>query len=211
MKKIITLAVLLITGLALTGCGSSSAQQQSNASGNIAQAAVPDNNNNNSNNSIQNSTTSNKVLVVYFSHSGNTREIARQIQQKVGGDILELQTVTPYPEVYNAVTEQARRELDSGFKPKLKPVSENIQSYDTIYVGSPNWWSTIAPPVITFLTQYDMSGKTIIPFITHEGSGLGRSMSHIKELCPKATVRDGLAVRGGNVRNAQDDVTKWLR
>ncbi len=152
-----------------------------------------------------------KVLVVYYSYSGNTREIATQIHQKIGGDIVEIKTVKPYPKVYNELTAQAKKELESGFKPDIQPISVNVKDYDTVFVGSPNWWVTIAPPVITFLSKNDLSGKTVIPFITHEGSGLGRSVSHIKEICPKATVKDGLAVRGSSVKSAQKDVEQWLK
>ena len=85
-----------------------------------------------------------KVLIIYYSRSGNTREIANQIHQMVGGDILELQTVEPYPDEYDAVTKQAKEELNSGFKPALKTKIEKIGSYDVIFVGSPIWWGTMA-------------------------------------------------------------------
>lgn len=152
-----------------------------------------------------------KVLIVYFSRTGNTREIARQIHEMVGGDIVELETVEPYPEAYNAVVEQAREELRSGFKPPLKTKVENIGTYDVVFVGSPSWWSTIAAPVKTFLSEYDLSGKTIAPFVTHAGSGLGRSVADIAALCPNSTVPDGLAVWGENAKNARNDVSAWLR
>lgn len=152
-----------------------------------------------------------KVLIVYFSRSGNTREIANQIHGLVGGDVVELQTVTPYPDEYNAVTKQAKEELNSGFKPALKTKIENIASYGVVFVGSPNWWGTIASPVRSFLSGYDLSGKTIAPFITHEGSGLGRSGEDIAALCPNAKTLDGLAVRGKSAKTAQDDVAAWLR
>jgi flavodoxin len=152
-----------------------------------------------------------KILVAYFSHSGNTREIANQIRQSVGGDIFEIQAVKPYPNDYDAVVEQARQELNSGYKPALKTKVDNIRSYDVIFVGSPSWWSTIAGPVKTFLSEYDLSGKTIVPFCTHEGSGLGRSVADISKLCPKSTLLDGVAIRGSNVKTAQNKISDWLR
>ena len=151
-----------------------------------------------------------KILTVYYSRTGNTRAVAEEIRRQRGGDIVELQTVQPYPEAYRATTEQARRELETGFKPPLKTKIEGFGAYDVVVVGSPCWWGTVATPVITFLSEYDFSGKTIAPFMTHEGSGLGRSVSHIRELCPKATVLDGLAIRGGASGHAQGDVTSWL-
>jgi flavodoxin len=152
-----------------------------------------------------------KVLIVYFSRSGNTREIAWQIRERVGGDIVELRTVAPYPEEYDAVTRQAKQELNSGFNPPLKTRVENVGEHDVVLVGSPNWWGTVAGPVRTFLSQHDLSGKKIAPFITHEGSGLGRSTRDIATFCPGATVLDGLAVRGGSVKTAQNEVAGWLR
>jgi len=142
-----------------------------------------------------------KVLTIYYSHSGNTRKIAKEIHKTVGGDILETEPLEPYPDNYNTLVEQARRELDSGYKPKLRTSAENIAAYDTIFVGSPNWWHTIAPPVISFLSEADLSGKTIVPFITHGGGGLGRNAEDIAGLCPNATVLKGLAVNAAQ---------KWL-
>jgi flavodoxin len=152
-----------------------------------------------------------KVLIIYYSRSGNTREIANQIHERVGGDIIELQTVEPYPDEYDAVTKQAKQELNSGYKPALKTKVESVGSYDVIFVGSPNWWGTIAAPVKTFLSEYDLSGKTIVPFITHGGSGLGRSVTDISKLCPKSSVLDGLAVWGRDAKTAQNQVSEWVR
>jgi flavodoxin len=152
-----------------------------------------------------------KILVAYFSHSGNTREIANQIHKTVGGDIFEIQSVKPYPHDYDAVVQQARQELDSGYKPALKTKVENINSYDLVFIGYPIWWSTVPAPVKTFLSEYDFSGKTIAPFCTHEGSGLGRSAMDISKLCPKPTVMDGVAIRGRDVKTARNKVSEWLR
>ncbi|MBI4958284.1 MAG: twin-arginine translocation signal domain-containing protein [Desulfovibrio sp.] len=151
-----------------------------------------------------------RVLIVYFSRSGNTREIASQIHGLSGADMVELQTVTPYPSEYDALTKQAKQEMLQGVKPALKTTIADFASHDIIFVGSPNWWNTFAPAVRTFLSQYDFAGKTIAPFITHEGSGLGASVEDIKKLCPKANVLESLAVRGKSVKSAQNDVAQWL-
>jgi len=153
----------------------------------------------------------NNILVAYFSHSGNTRAIASQIHESVGGDIFEIVTVDPYPSGYNEVVDQARKELRAEYGPKLKTKVENMGSFNVVFVGYPNWWGTVPRPIVTFLSQYDSSGKTIVPFCTHEGSGLGRSVTDIKKLCPHSTILDGLAVRGGSVKNAQNEVPEWLR
>lgn len=153
---------------------------------------------------------SKKILVAYFSHSGNTREIANQIHHQVGGDVFEIKTVNPYPTDYQSVVKQAKLELNSGFKPVLKTHVNNLKSYDIVFLVYPNWWGTIPRPVFTFLSELNFSGKTIVPFCTHEGSALGQSVSDIRSLCPKSKILDGLAVRGSSVKYAQNDVTKWL-
>ena len=152
-----------------------------------------------------------KILVAYFSHTGNTREIANQIHQKVGGDIFEIQSVDPYPGDHDTVVKQAKAELNSGYKPALKAKVENIGSYDVIFIGYPNWWGTFPAPVKTFLSSYDLSRKTIVPFCTHGGSGLGGSVTDIEKLCPKSTLLEGIAILGKDAKAANDKVTQWLQ
>jgi len=152
-----------------------------------------------------------KILVAYFSHSGNTREIASQIHKIVGGDIFEIQAIKNYPVDYDAVVKVARLELDSGFKPELKTKFKNINSYDAVFLGYPSWWGTFPAPVKTFLSENDFSGKQIIPFCTQEGSGLGRSVEDISKLYPKAVLLDGLAIRGSQVQNSEKKLSEWLR
>jgi len=152
-----------------------------------------------------------KVLVVYYSRTGNTREVANQIHQAVGGGIVAIETVTPYPSDYKETTTKAKQELESGYKPPIKTKITDIASYDVVFLGSPNWWGTIATPVMTFLSEHDLSGKAIAPFITHGGSALGRSVADIGKLCPQATILDGLAVWGKDAKTAQKDVATWLR
>lgn len=154
---------------------------------------------------------SKKILIAYFSRTGNTREIANQIHRSVGGDIFEIQPVKPYPDDYDACVKQARQELDSGYKPELKTRVQNIESYALVFIGYPDWWGTIPAPVRVFLTEYDFSGKKIVPFCTHEGSRLGRSVADISRICPKLTLLDGLAIRGSTVKTAQSKVSEWLR
>ena len=151
-----------------------------------------------------------KALIVYFSHSGNTRALVRQIQEQAGGDIVELQPVEPYPSDYNAVVQQAKRELNSGFKPALRTSVNNLEGYDTIFAGSPNWCNTIAPPLQSFLSANNFSGKTVLPFVTHGGGGFGRSFADIAALCPGATVLEGLALYGGPTKATRNEISAWL-
>ncbi len=133
-----------------------------------------------------------KILIAYYSlRNGNTRLVAEEIQKNVGGDIFRIETTHGYPSEYRAVTEQARRELDTGFRPPLKANMKNFSQYDIVFIGSPNWWGTI------------------VPFITHEGSRLGRSAADIAKLAPGATLLNGLPVRGSSAANCAADVKNW--
>ncbi len=137
------------------------------------------------------------ILVAYYSHSSNTRGIAELIQRETGGTLFEIQPEVAYPTAYNTVVEQAKREIQAGFRPPLRAGLDQLQSYDTILIGTPNWWSTIAPPVATFLAGQDLAGKTVAPFCTHGGGGAGHIARDVAALCPGATVLPVLAVRGG--------------
>ncbi len=152
-----------------------------------------------------------KVLVAYFSHSGNTREIAEEIHENVGGGIFEIKAAESYPHDYDAVVKRAKQELDPDYRAELKAKIENIESYDMIFIGYPNWCGTIPAPVGTFLWENDFSGKTIIPFCTHEGSGFGRSISDISKLCPESALLDGISIRGRDVKTARKEISEWLR
>jgi len=163
------------------------------------------------NSASQEASESGGILVAYFSHTNNTKVIAEQIQGQVGGDLFRIVSVDAYPEDYNECVDQARKELDENFRPVLQTSVESMDSYDVIYLGYPNWWSTIPMPVATFLESYDFSGKTIIPFCTHGGGRLGSSESYIAELAPQATMLAGFETSGGSVNSAGDKVTAWLR
>ncbi len=152
-----------------------------------------------------------KTLITYYSHTGNTREIANQIHMNIGGDIFEIQGVKRYPDDYEEHKKQAKEELASEHKPSLNTKIENIRSYDLIFIGYPIWWGTFPAPIRTFLSEYDLSRKTVVPFCTHLGSGLGRSVKDIAALCPNSTILDGLAVWGKDAKTAQNDVSEWLR
>ena len=150
-----------------------------------------------------------KMLVAYYSRTGNTREVARQIQAATGADLFEIVPAAAYPDGYRAVVEQAKKEIKAGFHPELKTNLASVAEYDVVFVGSPNWWSTIAPPVATFLASHDWSGKTIAPFMTHGGGGLGHSVRDIRQLCPAAAVREGLSIYGDEAGQAQKEVEDW--
>ena len=151
-----------------------------------------------------------KILIIYFSHSGNTRKIARQIHANIGGDLVEIETIDKYPPDHSKILEQARREIDAGYKPALKTRMENISEYTFIFLGYPNWWGTIPTPVSAFLEEYDLSGKTIAPFCTHGTGGLARTVEAIKKLCPDLKVLNALGIRNNRVYEAEREVSEWL-
>ena len=153
----------------------------------------------------------NRILTIYYSHSGNTQKIAKLIQDSIGGDLFEVQEKEPYPRSYNAVVEQAKKEIRAGYKPELKSKIKNLELYHTIFVGSPNWWSTIAPPVTTFLSENNFSGKTIVPFCTHGGGGLGKIETDIKKLCPNSIVLESFEIYGDGGGSANSLLNSWLQ
>jgi flavodoxin len=165
-----------------------------------------------------------KILIAFFSRAGNnyvngsivdlpvgnTEVVADMLREITGGDLFQIKTVKAYPADYTETTEVAKEELRARARPELSCHIENMVSYDTVYLGYPNWWGTMPMPVFTFLEEYDFAGKTIVPFCTHEGSGLGHSVADIRKACPKATVTDGVAIRGGDVKNAKAEISAWL-
>ena len=153
---------------------------------------------------------SKKILTAYYSHSGNTGEIASYIQKQTDGALFEIIPAVPYPTGYNDVVRQAKIEIQSGKKPELKIKINDTESYDIIFVGSPNWWGTIAPPVAAFLSEYDFSAKTIVPFCTHGGGGYGSIFKDISLLCPNSNVLNGFDVFDRGNGNFSEKITLWL-
>ncbi len=152
---------------------------------------------------------SGNVLVAYYTRSGNTRTIANHIVDEVGGTICEIEPEVAYPRTDSAVVEQAKKEIQAGYKPRIRVQVDNLETYDTVFIGSPNWWGTIAPPVATLLSEHNLSGKTIVPFCTHGGGGQQRVMQDIARLCPHSTVLDGFVTCEAGAGRAE--VSAWLR
>lgn len=151
-----------------------------------------------------------KVLVLYFSQSGNTEKVANFIHEAVGGDLVELETTKQYPSDYNELVDYAQEEQRQNARPELKTKIDNIDEYDTIFLGYPNWWADMPMPLYTFLDEYDLSGKTIAPFITHGGSGLSGTPNKIKNEEANATVTEGLSISGSSAGNSKSSVDSWL-
>ena len=188
-------AVLIPALLFLAGC--STAQETTNISG--------------------------KILIVYFSRTGNTEAVARIIHEEVGGTLVSLELEKPYPDDYQQTVKQVSEENASGYLPPLKTKIDSMGRYDIVFVGFPTWGMQLPPPMKSFLHQYDLSGKTVIPFNTNAGFGIGSSFETVKTLCPKSRLLDGFTTKGGIERDgillvikgdkaeeARVDVKKWL-
>jgi len=134
---------------------------------------------------------STKVLVVYYSLTGNTRSIAEMLREKTGSDVFEIETVKSYPADYSGIIAEAKRELETGELPALKKRPPDMAFYDLILVGSPIWWYTVSTPVMRFLTQADFAGKKVSAFCTHEG-GVGKFFPHFQEQAKNGVVLEGL-------------------
>jgi flavodoxin len=151
------------------------------------------------------------ILIAYYSHSGNTGKIAALIQKQIGGTLFPIEPETAYPADYAKVVEQSKKEIPEGYKPALKTKAPDMAGYDTVFVGSPNWLNTFAPPVATFLTETDLSGKKVVPFATYGGGGLGKIAEDVAKLCPNSTVLEALALSRDGGAEAEATVSEWLK
>ena len=203
MKKMTTFWVLMTTVICmLSGC--SKAQSPLNENGEFLKDK--------------------KVLIVYLSRTQNTKAVAEIIHKNVGGTLVALELETPYPEHYQTAVNQVAEENRTGFLPPLKTKIDSIQKYDVVFVGFPTWGMQLPPPMKSFLKQYDLSGKKVIPFNTNGGYGIGSSFQTVNELCPNSEVLEGYSTKGGIERDgilfvmegdkekqAQAEIKQWLR
>lgn len=151
-----------------------------------------------------------KILIAFYSHSGNTRRVAELIQKAVGGTLFEIEPTAEYPVSYNTVVEQAKKEIKSGKRPALKMLPD-VSEYDTIVVGTPNWWSTAAPPIMTFLEGLKLSSKQLAFFCTHGGGGQGHIFKDMSAACSDSKVLKGIELYGDGGSSAPAKVSDWLR
>ena len=207
-KKVLVLIIVLVV-FVLIGSGIYLFTRDSEE--NNEKSPVNNNNNNvNNENNNNNETDELSTLVVYFSNSGNTEILANFIHNYVGGDIVALEPTVAYPEDYNDLLDVAQEEQQSDARPEFNDLNIDIDDYDTIFIGYPNWWGDMPMIIYTFFDTYDLFGKTIAPFNTSGGSGLSRTVETIRELEPDATVTDGFTVLGDNVNRAMSDVEEWI-
>ena len=148
-----------------------------------------------------------KILIAYFSHSGNTKAVAEKIQDITGGDLFEIKPEKPYPQAYNTVVEIGRKEKENNVFPELAD-NGNVEGYDIIFLGTPVWWYTMAGPVKTFIKNNNFDGKTIAPFCTHGGGGASSTYTDMQKFAPNAVVTEGFTSYENSAKT--DDVKNWI-
>ena len=151
-----------------------------------------------------------KVLIAYFSWGGNTRGIAQEIQSQTGADLFEISPVEPYSTDYNTVLMETQEDQHNQARPELFDHVDNMDDYDTILLGYPNWWASIPMPIASFLEEYDFSGKRIIPFCSHGGGRFGQSLTAIAKLALDADMGEGLSVHYSGGSTLSEDIKNWL-
>lgn len=230
------LAVVVISGM-FTGCGSSSAKNNQTTKNDSAEKSSDINSSSNAvTEAVQNNTDNENILIAYFSVPenvdtdgidansgasivvknkdvlGNMQYMAMTIQEAIGGELFRIETKEKYPLEHETLVNQAKEEQNEEVRPELATHIENVEQYDMIFLGYPNWWGDMPQPLYTFLEEYDFSGKTIIPFNSHGGSGFSNTIEEIKKLQSNATVRDdGLSISRNDVADSEQEITDWAK
>ncbi|MGM9530191.1 MAG: flavodoxin [Phascolarctobacterium sp.] len=152
-----------------------------------------------------------KILIAYYSWSGNTKALAEEIHKQVGGDLYPIVPDSPYSETYAVTVARAKQEQLSNARPAIKTTIPNVEQYDMVLLGYPNWWGSYPMMIATFAEKHNLNGEKIAPFFTHGGGGEQRCVSDLRKLLPKADVKEGLCLAGSSARNAQGEVSAWLK
>lgn len=220
VKTIVALLLVLILAGAMVGCvGSSNGTDSDFDAGMSGQSGETledkksdtDNSESNEESRTEDSVENGKILVAYFSYSGNTKKIAEEIQSKTGAELFEIKTVNAYSDDYDTVLAEAQTELNEKARPELSENVKDMAQYQTVILGYPIWWGDMPMAVYSFLDQYDLSGKTVLPFCTHGGSGLCQTDQNIQNEEKDAKVTDGLAISDSSLDDADGDIDQWLK
>lgn len=235
-RFLIMLAVVMIISI-FTGCGSASVKNNQTTKNDSAEKSSDiDSSSNVVTEAVQNHTDNENILIAYFSVPenvdtdgidansgasivvknkdvlGNMQYMAMTIQEAIGGELFRIETKEKYPLEHETLVNQAKEEQNEEVRPELATHIENVEQYDMIFLGYPNWWGDMPQPLYTFLEEYDFSGKTIIPFNSHGGSGFSNTIEEIKKLQPNATVRDdGLSISRNDVADSEQEITDWAK
>lgn len=230
------LAVVMIISM-FTGCGSASVKNnQTTKNDSTEKSSDIDSSSNAVTEAVQNNTDNENILIAYFSVPenvdtdgidansgasivvknkdvlGNMQYMAMTIQEAIGGELFRIETTEEYPLEHETLVNQAKEEQNEDARPELATHIENVEQYNIICLGYPNWWGDMPQPLYTFLEEYDFSGKTIIPFNSHGGSGFSNTIEEIKKLQPNATVKDdGLSISRNDVADSEQEITDWAK
>lgn len=209
MNKKVILAIAIILIILVIGLAIFFSIQGNNTNNPSSSNIVNDEANNavtDDNTNIENG--NNGILIAYYSNSGNTKAMAEEIQNQTGGDIFEIKRVAEYTNMY----QEAEKEINDNERPEVADMPENLNQYDMLFIGYPIWWDTTPAMINTFLENYDLSNKTVIPFCTSSSDGIEGSMASIRESAPNANILDGLRISGSSARNqnGKDEITDWL-
>lgn len=208
MKRIFILMVFYcVAVLSLTGCGSQEMQQPSSPQADGAEKTAFLGRGS----LMGKAAASNaKALIVYYSWSGHTRQIANEIQKQTGADVFEIIPEKPYTKDYDTLVELAKEEKKNNIHPAITGKIDHFEAYDVVFIGFPNWWSDLPMVLYTFFDQYDLSGKKVVPFCTSGGGGFGGSLKAMQALEPNADFLEGFHMNGSQVGNSQSAVNEWL-
>ena len=235
-RFLIMLAVVRIISIFI-GCGSASVKNNQTTKNDSAEKSSDiDSSSNAVTEAVQNNTDNENILIAYFSVPenvdtdgidansgasivvknkdvlGNMQYMAMTIQEAIGGELFRIETKEKYPLEHETLVNQAKEEQNEEVRPELATHIENVEQYDIIFLGYPNWWGDMPQPLYTFLEEYDFSGKTIIPFNSHGGSGFSNTIEEIKKLQPNATVKDdGLSISRNDVADSEQEITDWAK
>ncbi len=239
-KRTVSILLATMLAFSMTACGNSKDQEeQTNVTTQESEEAdTPETTDTPAEETNQNDTSAqggSNMLVAYFTYAenadlpdgvdasssasiqtwndkmtGNTGAVAHMISEATGAEMFSIQTVEKYPDSYDTTINQGREEQSAGARPELSTHIENLDSYDIIFLGFPNWWGDMPMAMYSFLDEYDLSGKTIVPFVTSGGSGFSGSISEIESAEPGATVQEGLSLSDSSAMDAQNDVEEWL-
>lgn len=235
-RFLIMLAVVMIISM-FTGCGSASVKNnQTTKNDSTEKSSDIDSSSNAVTEAVQNNTDNENILIAYFSVPenvdtdgidansgasivvknkdvlGNMQYMAMTIQEAIGGELFRIETTEEYPLEHETLVNQTKEEQNEDARPELAIHIENVEQYNIIFLGYPNWWGDMPQPLYTFLEEYDFSGKTIIPFNSHGGSGFSNTIEEIKKLQPNATVKDdGLSISRNDVADSEQEITDWAK
>ena len=213
MKKLLALLLSMTLVFSLTACSggtTSSGGDSSEPSSQTPSESETPSSSEPSEESAEPAGEAGETLIAYFSWSGNTEQMAQMIQAETGGDLFEITPATPYTDDYNELLDIAQQEQDENARPELASQVENWDSYDTVFVGYPNWWSDAPMLIYSFLEAYNWEGKTLVPFCTSGGSGFGRSLDQLPDSAPGAAIAEGLHVSGSSVDGASEEIASWI-